>query len=343
MSHSNEILIDDAFKEFKTVKSIEGLRDRTLKDHKDQHRYFNEFLSLRFPDIQYLSEITVSICRAYILYLKDEKCKWETHQHIKTHPEGLSNSTINIRLRALKAQYNFYAKEGYISSSPWEGIKLLKSDQKKLEVFSKEQFLKLLSIPNRKTFAGFRNYVLMITLLDTGLRMSELLSLKEHNIDLEGSIIWLGSSKAKVRSGRPIPISARTLHLIHDLMKENTVLPQWDGTLFISVSGLPLCDSSVRQFLKKYAGDAGIETVRVSPHTFRHTFGTHFILNGGDPFSLMKILGHSTIEMTKKYIQMHTEEIQKQHGQYAPLKVFELDKNTDKRRLKSRSIENPTS
>jgi integrase/recombinase XerD len=321
-SHRTSITLKEAFQEFLNVKSIAGLRERTLKDHKDHFRYFNEFLETTGSVVNLVEEVTPSLCRAYVAYLKNEKSKWDTHENIPTENMGISDTTINIRLRTLKAQFNFYLDEGFIEYNPWSSVPLLKTDKKDLEVFSKDQFLRLLEVPNKKTFAGFRNFVIMIALLDTGLRISELLSLKDYHVDWDNSILWLGASRAKLRMGRPIPISERTFRLLKDLINENAILPEWDRTIFISVSGKPLCSSSVRQIMKEYGKKAAISNVRVSPHTLRHTFSTHFILNGGDPFSLMKILGHSSIEMTMRYIQMNTEEIKKQHGEFSPLTTY---------------------
>ena len=89
--------------------------------------------------------------------------------------------------------------------------------------------------------------------------------------------------------------------------------------IFLSNFGEKLDSSGVRERIKDYGVKANIKNVRVSPHTFRHTFAKLYILNGGDPFTLQRILGHSSMNMVRKYIQMNGEDIKSQYHQYSPI------------------------
>ncbi|RXT03555.1 integrase [Ammoniphilus sp. CFH 90114] len=305
------------------VKDLEGLRERTLSDHKTHFKYFQDYLERANIKLTYLDEVTPQICRGYVLFMKNKKHKWDNHQHLsEVDPvKGLSPVTINIRIRSLKAQFNFYVKEGFSPSNPWEAVPLLKTDKSEINAFSKEELAQLLRTPNKSTFVGFRDYVLMIALLDTGCRISELLSINEESVDFEDGVIYIGASKAKTRFGRPVPVSPKTIDLIKNLIKENRILEDRDNTaIFITVSGNRLTDSDARRILSTYGKKANIKHVRVSPHTMRHTFAKHYILSGGDPFTLKEILGHSTLEMTKKYISMKIDDLKHQHNQFSLMK-----------------------
>jgi integrase/recombinase XerD len=321
---SNEqqsITLEEAFRKFLLVKDIEGLRERTLKDHVTHFTYFLYFLDRKEKDINYLHEVTTNLCREYISFMKNDKVKWDNHGVLydKSTTKGLSPVTINIRIRTLKAQFKFYVQEGYLSMNPWDRVPLLKTDKGKIHALSKEEILKLLRVPDKSAFAGYRNYTLISTLLDTGCRISELLAVNEWDLDLDNGIIYVEGENSKPRSGRPVPVSTKTSVLIKELLKHNSILEDREPAIFITVSGKRLLDSDVRRILKDYSKKAVIKNVRVSPHVMRHTFAKHYILNGGDPFTLQNILGHSTMEMTRKYILMKIDDLKKQHERFSPL------------------------
>ena len=96
------------------------------------------------------------------------------------------------------------------------------------------------------------------------------------------------------------------------LLKSNVII-------YLSNYGQRIDPSWVRQRIKNYGEQANINDIRVSPHTFRHTFAKFYILNGGDAFTLQRILGHSTMNMVRKYIQMNGEDIKDQHHQFSPI------------------------
>jgi integrase/recombinase XerD len=316
-----KIQLDNAFKEFLIAKEIEGLRERTLQDHNAHFQYFKDYLERSSIDIIFVHEVSVAICRGYIAFMKNKKIKWDNHKVLngKYVDKGLSPVTINIRVRSLKAQFNFYLSEGYIKDDPWKRVPLMKTDESVINSFSKDDLIRILKAPNPSTFVGYRNLTLMYTLLDTGLRCSELVSLNECNVDLENRIIYVGAKRSKPRTGRPVPISEKTVDLITTLLKENSILKVRDPAIFISVSGRRLDTSDIRRIFKDYGKEAGINNVRVSPHTMRHTFAKHFILNGGDPFTLQSILGHSDISMTERYILMKIDDLKQQHDKFSPI------------------------
>src|SRR5699024_6446452 len=93
--------------------------------------------------------------------------------------------------------------------------------------------------------------------------------------------------------------------------------------IFITHDDAPMQGRSVQDMLRKYGKQASITDVRVSPHTFRHTFAKMYIQNEGDPFSLQKILGHSTMEIVRRYVNMFGKELDEAHRKFSPLsKLF---------------------
>ena len=89
--------------------------------------------------------------------------------------------------------------------------------------------------------------------------------------------------------------------------------------LFITVDNEPMVQRTVQERINDYGKKTGIRGVRVSPHTFRHTFAKLYIKNGGDPFSLQAILGHTTLEMVRNYVNMFSDDVQEQHKKFSPI------------------------
>ena len=90
-------------------------------------------------------------------------------------------------------------------------------------------------------------------------------------------------------------------------------------SLFLSDRGLPLTKSGIQQIIRRYGKKAGISGVRCSPHTFRHSFAKNYLLNGGDIFSLQKILGHSSLASVRVYLNLFAADVKKQHMRFSPV------------------------
>ncbi len=152
---------------------------------------------------------------------------------------------------------------------------------------------------------------------NTGMRISEALNLQQEDIDFKTNVIELKGTNTKNRKTRYVPISPKTSKLLRELLVE---IEEFDTLhIFTTVYGNTIDPARFRQKLKMYGHNAEIKGVRVSPHTFRHTFAKYYLLNNGDVMTLQKILGHSTIEMVRKYVNMTSKNILVQHNRYSPI------------------------
>lgn len=322
MVKENEKDLQELFEIFMKTKELEGLRDRTLEDHRTHFRYFISFLKNAYPEYRLGKDITTEIVRDYIYYMTKEKMLWDDHtsssyKHIKK--KGLSPVTVNVRLRTLKCFFKFLFDEKYVESNPTSRIKILKTKEDTIPSFSTSQVQELLKQPDQRTYAGFRDYVLMITFLDTGIRCKEVLGIEKNHFDNFQKTITIPGNLAKNGKERVVPLSQQTAKLIKILISETKAFENPADYIFLSNYGEELNASGVRDRIRDYRVKVNITNVRVSPHTFRHTFAKLYILNGGDPFTLQRILGHSSMNMVRKYIQMNGEDIKSQHHQYSPI------------------------
>ena len=89
--------------------------------------------------------------------------------------------------------------------------------------------------------------------------------------------------------------------------------------VFLARDGRPLTSAAIQHALRRLGGRAGLDGVRTNPHTFRHTFAKLYLLNGGDLFSLQRILGHTTLDMVRRYVNLDTDEVKRQHAQASPV------------------------
>lgn len=304
-----DILLIDAHKNFINYKKIEGLRERTINDHKLHFNYFNKWL-LNL-DINYkefcVSDINLQHCRDYITYMLNK---------------GLSPVTINIRLRTLKCFLRFLEDEEIIHNKIAEKIKLLKVNNDNEQNLKEVHLKSLLKAIDRKTYTGFRDYVIIMVLLDTGCRISEGIAITKSQIDFNECTIYLLADKVKTRKGRRVPLSRKTVKLLNDLINLNSSVNDMEE-IFLSVYGTPFQAKSFRKRLQKYIKQALIpNNIKITPHSFRHYFAKNYILNGGDPFTLQKILGHSDMQMVRRYILMTDIDIKIKHNKYSPVQRF---------------------
>ena len=163
-----------------------------------------------------------------------------------------------------------------------------------------------------------RNRAIILLLLDTGLRASELCSLRIHQLDLRNRKIYVLGKGSKERI---LPFCARTGRAIWRYLatrSEDTM----EQALFISENDTSLNRHVLRKTLWRIGQRAGIP--RVNVHRFRHTFAINYLRNGGDPYTLQIMLGHSTMEMVKRYLSIAQADLDKNHKLASPVDNWRL-------------------
>jgi site-specific recombinase XerD len=161
-----------------------------------------------------------------------------------------------------------------------------------------------------------RNQVIFMLLLDTGLRIGELVSLKKENLHIkEGYAKVIGKGMKE----RIIPIGNSAQKALQRFLYMYRTQPAITGTdnVFLSKNGSILTANSMKLMFASLAQKSGIK--RLHAHLCRHTFATRYLTNGGDIFSLRGILGHTTFEMVNNYLHLTTAQITEQHHKYSPM------------------------
>ncbi|PFS68504.1 tyrosine-type recombinase/integrase [Bacillus thuringiensis] len=227
-------------------------------------------------------------------------------------------TTINTRLRALRSFYNFLDKNKLIDKNPMKNIKLLRDRQKTIETLDNQEIEKLIkTIRQQKTFVGFRDEVILLVFLDTGVRLSELVGINVEDVRHNKLII----RRTKNLFERTVYLSDTTQERLESYIKVRGEVAT--NKLFISQDNKELNPHSIQTRLTKYGKEAKISK-RVSPHTFRHTMAKRMIVSGLDAFSLMHLLGHTDITVTKRYVNLWGQDLEQKHKEYGALKGLNL-------------------
>ena len=301
--------------EAKSPKTIEMVRSSV--------RYLEEFLCSQGLSTD-VADIGVSEIRIFIVHLQ-QKNRFSSHLYAKPQQGRLSGHTVNCYLRSIRAFWSWLLSEEIVDSNPFTKIRIPKPPGKIIPTFSKPQLQALLNVINTSTPEGYRSMSIILILLDTGLRVSELTSITLKDIRLtEGVLKVLG----KGRKERLIPIGKTSQRLLWNYInryRPEPANPRCD-LVFLTKDGSPLTKNRIQKMMTKYGSRAGIDGVRCSPHTLRHTGAVMFLRNGGDVFNLQRLLGHASLEMTRHYCELADIDVKRAHSIASPVDNLNLRK-----------------
>jgi integrase/recombinase XerD len=230
--------------------------------------------------------------------------------------KGAKIVSINTKLRAIRSFFNFLHKEGHIKNNPVKDIKLLKERKHAVATFSKEQLADLFKQPDLKTFTGIRDYATLSLLLETGIRANECVSLTLADIHFSDSNILIRNAKG--HKERMVPIQSTMKNLLKKYIAIRGTVET--DALFITIDETPLTKRQLQNRITQYGKKANIKDVRCSCHTFRHTFAKMSVKNGAGIFELQQILGHTSFEMVKVYVNLYSDDVKNKHRDFSPLK-----------------------
>lgn len=231
------------------------------------------------------------------------------------------NNSITTRNQRLAAICSFikyiYTKENdyILEFQKILNIPYKKSEQKIVEYLSVEALEIFLAQPDVKTKKGRRDLAILVTLYDTGARVSELINLKVRDINFENGHNATVQLLGKGNKRRIVPLVSNTVKIIQNYMCENKLTDNLDDYLFTNTSKKKLTDSGITYIIEKYKNLAldvsNIIPKHINPHTFRHTKAIH-LLEAGIPLVHIKdILGHSDLRTTEIYAKISVAEKRK--------------------------------
>ncbi|TPE67966.1 recombinase XerD [Halalkalibacterium halodurans] len=311
----------------KNVINTVKVEEQTVIDVEDFETSVHLFL--RDRKIKNLSEHTLKYYRTELLGTMRQL----ERQGVETHPStitdrtikenvildlmeaGRKETTINARLRALRSFFGFLSDEGMIAQNPFDDVGLIKQHKEIIQTFTRAQLREILSQADQGTFTGVRDYTLMLLMVETGARVREVCDITINDIKWEDNQIKLNGKGAK---DRLVPFQKTMKRQLRKYMAVRGHVSVTD-ILFVNIDDKPLSRRRVQEIVAKYGRMANIKNVRCSPHTFRHTFAKIAVQNGADVFALQAMLGHTSLEMVRNYVNLFSSDVFEKHKHFSPV------------------------
>lgn len=232
--------------------------------------------------------------------------------------QGFAAATISRNVASIKAFFHYLHKEGLVSEDISDVLKAPKIVKKVPEILTQDEVVKLLEQPKGDSPKEIRDKAMLELLYATGIRVSELIGLKNEDLNMPMNYITCHD----LHKERVVPFGAAAkaalLRYLTD-SREAMIESNDCSTLFVNCSGAPMSRQGFWKLIKYYAKKAGIES-DITPHTLRHSFAAHLVENGADLRSVQEMLGHSDISTTQIYVNMSHSHIREVYAKSHPRK-----------------------
>jgi len=271
----------------------------TLISYQNDLEQFFSFLYLQFNEVS-INQITATYIRSWLAELKSE---------------NISAKSINRKISTLKSFFRFMMKQGLIKQTPMTTVVSPKIS-KRLPAFVEEKNTNTLFtyVEFSDDWKGKTERLILALFYNTGMRVSELINLKEKQVDEDYSQLKV---LGKGNKERIIPVSKELLKELKDYVRQKPAKLEGIAEVFVNEKGKPLYPKYVYNAVKKYL--SAVTTIeKKSPHILRHTFATHLMNNGADLNAVKELLGHSSLAATQIYTHNTIEKLKDVHKKAHP-------------------------
>lgn len=224
---------------------------------------------------------------------------------------GLSANSIHSYVVTLRVFLAWCRAEGLtaVDVKPYKGEETVK------DTYTDTELKRLLKKPQIRscTFSEYRNWVIVNLLVNSGCRAATIRNMLVADVNLNGGTITYRHTKNK--NVQITPLCSEMVSILREYLRVRDGAPQ--DYLFPNDSGAMFSEKGLSDAIRFYNRSRGVE--KTSIHLFRHTFAEHYLMNGGNAFNLQKLLGHSTLDMTKHYCRIYDAEIAKDYDKFSPL------------------------
>jgi integrase/recombinase XerD len=296
-----------------------NVSSNTLLSYRDTIKLFLAFaarrLSTEVVDLN-VDDLTAVVVLAFLDHLEQER--------------GNGIATRNARLAALRTFYRHIGAHDPLSLEQCQRVVAIPSKRGRTKVVNyleRDELEAILNEIDRDRPEGRRDYAMLSLTYQTGARVSETLTVRACDLELEPPAtvrLW-----GKGRKERLLPLWRRTAVLLNALLEERGVAPQSALPVFVNMRGRPMTRWGFRHVLTKYAaaaaknGASGLTVKRIHPHLLRHSAAMHMLQSGLDPNVIRDVLGHASSETTWRYARLNLEMKRKAIESYAPTQTDE--------------------
>jgi integrase/recombinase XerD len=304
--------LGDTLREYRVCSKAEGKSSKTIRSTTQAVGYFADFLG----DVNEVSKVGAKDLRAFITALREKK-RWSNHPTNRSD-RLLSPFSIASYVRSIRAFWSWLERERYIWENPLRKVRVPKCPERIVPAVSPKELALIIRQIDASRTAGYRDYCVLLTLVDTGVRISELTQLKLEDVHLEENCIKVVGKGGRERI---VPIGNRV----------SRVLAKWlvkyrpdnhDGFLFTTVDGSRLMPERIEHALARYSIQA--LGTRVHPHQLRHTSAVEWLRGKGDPIYLQRLLGHRQLPTTRIYVNLVDDDIRLAHRKHGVIDRLRL-------------------
>ncbi|MBM7644347.1 integrase/recombinase XerC [Scopulibacillus daqui] len=232
--------------------------------------------------------------------------------------KGYSRRTVARKVSSLRSFYRYLVKEGIVFDNPFALTNLPKQEHRLPKFLYQEELAKLFDVEDLTHPLGQRNQAILEVLYGTGVRVSECVGIRVADLDLDLGVVLV---KGKGRKERYIPLGSFACDALERYLgdgREKLIKSdKKQNFLFVNYRGGQLSARSVRNILNKQIEKASL-TIKISPHTLRHTFATHLLDAGADLRSVQELLGHAELSTTQIYTHVTKEKLRETYINHHP-------------------------
>lgn len=317
----DEFTVDKLLNDFIIYQEYKNNSGATIDYYKTTLQMFVKYLSEQ--DITLIDQIDINVLRSYVIYLKG-KPRHQNNPFSRTKKgETLSSKSIQTYARAVKCFLSYLYNENYIQTDFNKLFKLPKATKKVVEILTDAEIRRMLTQFDLENELDCRNYIIISLMIDSGLRLNELVRLNVEDIHIDQGYIKV---KGKGDKERIVPIgshSQKAMIKYINFLRPTPTNPDIHGFLLCN-EGKPITDEAIKSMVVRLSNALNIP--RLHPHLCRHTFATKYLMAGGNLFTLQQILGHTSLEMVRNYSHLAASHTTLQHRQLSPVDNIMLNK-----------------
>ncbi len=293
--------------EFLTFLAAErGCSENTISAYRVDLTQFRGYFRKRYGEVDegLWEKVEKDDIIAYIMYLKGDR--------------EYAAATAARKIAALRSFLHFLVAEGIIKDDPTATLDSLRVKKRLPKPISVEEVNRLLAEPAKSsTPKGIRDRAILELLYATGMRASELVSLKVDDVNLASASVRCWGKGAKERVIPMHPQAVASLREYLEKARAQLLKDTGEKTLFLNMRGEPLTRQGLWLIFKEYVEKAGLSP-DVAPHTLRHSFATHMLDRNADLINVQKLLGHTSISTTQIYTHVSSERLREVYDESHP-------------------------
>ncbi|MFT5875116.1 MAG: integrase/recombinase XerD [Clostridium sp.] len=294
----DNIKFEQGFEEFIDSCKARNLRPDTIKHYNEGYKAITKFVDKDMV----IKDIKNTTVNNFVRYCNEKL--------------NINSQSLYTYTRDFKTILYFFMRMDYLQEYK---IQLPKVDKTSIETYSDAELKILLKKPNLKkcSFVEYRDWTIINFLLSTAVRLNSFINIKIKDLDFENEVVYINTTKN--RKPLIIPLNETILKILKDYLKIRQHKNN-EEYLFCTAYNKQLNKKTINGSLVKYNRDRGV--VKTGIHRYRHTFAKKFIINGGNPAILQKILGHSSLLITQNYLNILVSDLKKEINQFNILEEF---------------------